>query len=208
VIFDDDGDGLPGALLYRDAANRSVLSNQLFVTVTLPSPLQIGPGNLFVGVEQTGTSNVQLAADSEFPLRPETFYVSTATDFGQPFGPWTDLAPAPVKLDVGIKLDPCLAPSDVQNLKMSANKTSMSWNLTPSATAYDVLRGNVPALPVGPGGGDERCFPNIGIPQFTDTTGPALGVGFWYVVRAENSCGTGSYGNRSNGTPRTSTTCP
>jgi hypothetical protein len=208
VIFDDDGDAVPGALLYRDAADRSVVANQLFVTATLPSPLQIGPGNVFVGVEQIGTINLQLAADSEFPLRPETFYVSTATGSGQPFGPWTDLAPAPVKLDVGVKLEPCLAPSEVHNLTLSANKISMSWTLVPTATAYDVLRGNVPALPVGPGGGDERCFPNIAIPQYTDPNGPALGVGFWYVVRAENSCGTGSYGNRSNGTPRASTTCP
>lgn len=42
----------------------------------------------------------------------------------------------------------------------------------------------------------------------SDATVPAPGAGFWYLSRGKNACGNGTYGTQSNGTPRTTTTCP
>jgi hypothetical protein len=77
-----------------------------------------------------------------------------------------------------------------------------------SATRYDVVRGSIDALPVGPGAADESCFDDLAGTSLLDTTEPAPGAGFWYLSRGENACGNGSFGQQSNGTPRTTATCP
>ncbi len=104
------------------------------------------------------------------------------------------------------------APAEAQNLLVSADKRTISWSAVASATRYDVVRGSTAALPVGPGGGDEVCFDNLPGPSLVDTAVPAPNAGFWYVSRAENSCGNGTYGTqRPNGapsSPRVTTTCP
>lgn len=99
------------------------------------------------------------------------------------------------------------APAETQNV-LAASKTIYTWNATPNTTRYDVLRGAVSALPVGPGGADEVCFDDLASATVTDATTPSPGTGFWYLSRAENACGNGTYGTQKNGTPRTSTTCP
>jgi hypothetical protein len=100
-------------------------------------------------------------------------------------------------------------PAEAQSVTAAANKTTYSWAATPNATAYDALHGLLSALPVGPGFGDEQCFPNLPAPTFNDATTPAPGTGLYILVRAKNTCGgAGTYGTQRNGTPRTSTTCP
>lgn len=83
---------------------------------------------------------------------------------------------------------------------------------TPAGTTYDVVRGGIAALPVGPGGGDESCFDNLSAASVSDSTVPASGAGFWYLSRGENTCGNGTYGTQGvHGTPgatRITTTCP
>jgi hypothetical protein len=97
------------------------------------------------------------------------------------------------------------------------NKTgtdaNLAWSAASNSTTSDALRGNLSALPVGPGGGDEFCFGGILGTAVTDTTVPAPGTGFWYLIRGHNTCaGAGTYGNQGvNGSPgalRVSTTCP
>jgi len=44
-------------------------------------------------------------------------------------------------------------------------------------------------------------------PFASDAETPATGHGFWYLERGKNSCGSGSYGTQSNGTPRSSPIC-
>ena len=61
------------------------------------------------------------------------------------------------------------------------------------------------ALPVG-SGGSESCF-SAATNAFTDSD-PAAGDGYYYLIRGNNSCGTGSYGSASDSTPRVTTTCP
>lgn len=41
----------------------------------------------------------------------------------------------------------------------------------------------------------------------SDGEAPAPGHGFWYLFRGKNSCGIGSYGAQTNGTPRASAVC-
>ena len=89
-------------------------------------------------------------------------------------------------------------------------KTTYTWSATAGAASYDVVRGLSSALPVGPGGGDETCFPNIVGTSLTDATTPsAPGDSLFYLARAKNTCApAGTYGTTSGGSPRTTTTCP
>jgi hypothetical protein len=100
------------------------------------------------------------------------------------------------------------APAETQNVSAAADKSTFTWSSVALATRYDVVRGSVAALPVGPGGGDESCFDDLAGPTLVDGSVPAPGAGFWYLSRGENACGNGSYGTQSNGSPRASTTCP
>jgi subtilisin-like proprotein convertase family protein len=103
---------------------------------------------------------------------------------------------------------PVLTPGAVSGVTAASDKQTYSWSAEPNSTRYDVLRGDLSALPVGPGGGDEVCFDNLLVSVLMDPATPAPGDGYWYVVRGENSCTNGSYGTDSIGNPRISTTCP
>jgi hypothetical protein len=100
------------------------------------------------------------------------------------------------------------APPETQNVRASSDKTTITWSAAAFATNYDVVRGGTGSFPVGPGGADEVCFDNLASTTLVDSAVPTAGAGFWYLSRGQNACGTGSYGTQSNGTPRTSTTCP
>jgi hypothetical protein len=76
------------------------------------------------------------------------------------------------------------------------------------ATGYDVVRGSLGALPVGPGGGDEVCFGNLAGTTLTDATITGPATGFWYLSRGVNGSCIGTYGTQHNGSPRITTTCP
>jgi slime mold repeat-containing protein len=103
---------------------------------------------------------------------------------------------------------PAGPPPEVAGLSVAADKVTYSWSAAPPATDYDVLRASLAALPIGPGGSDETCFPNVGGTTVTDGSVPPLGTGYGYLARGEWTCGVGTYGKQSNGTPRVSTTCP
>jgi hypothetical protein len=57
-------------------------------------------------------------------------------------------------------------------------------------------------------GGHEVCFDNLAGPTVTDPAVPNPATGFWYLSRGENTCGIGTFGTQSNGSPRATTTCP
>jgi Cysteine-rich secretory protein family len=100
------------------------------------------------------------------------------------------------------------APLEVQNVAAAADKATYSWSAVAGATRYDVVRGGTNAFPVGPGGGDETCFDNLAGTTVVDAALPAAGGGFWYLSRGENACINGTFGTQTNGSPRTTTTCP
>ena len=79
----------------------------------------------------------------------------------------------------------------------------------PTATTYDIVSGDLPALPVGPGGGDEsynQC--GTASTTFGEPYTPPPAFGRFYIVRGRNQTCPGSYGTRSGGVARTTTTCP
>jgi hypothetical protein len=99
-------------------------------------------------------------------------------------------------------------PPEIQDLSAAADKVSYSWSAAAHATGYDVVRGDTAAFPVGPGGGEETCFDNLPGPTVVDAEIPAPEMGFWYLSRGRSTCGLGTYGTRSDGSPRGTTTCP
>ncbi len=109
---------------------------------------------------------------------------------------------------------PSPAPDEVDALLLfqDSSGTLLYWNDV-SGSTYEVLRGSLAQLPVGPGGDDEFCVDAAvqGAATF-DPEDPSPGGGFWYVVRGFNQCGAGPYGHAfqggAAGAPRESTTCP
>jgi hypothetical protein len=99
-------------------------------------------------------------------------------------------------------------PPETAGLSVDADKVTYSWSAAAFAAHYEVVRGSLSALPAGPGVADEACFGNLPGPSLQDSTPPDPGTGFWYLSRGVNTCGNGSYGQQSNGTPRITTTCP
>jgi len=84
-----DAAGIPSTTsLYVDAANRTVTTAGP-VTITLPSPVAVGPGNFYVGIQQTNTINASLSFDNEVPIRSGSFYLATPN----PPTAWFDFSP-------------------------------------------------------------------------------------------------------------------
>jgi hypothetical protein len=103
-------------------------------------------------------------------------------------------------------------PTEVSNVAIALDRQTVSWaSLAAQAgpvTVYDAMRGLVSQLPAG-GGAAETCLASgTAVTQLTDATTPAIGAGFYYLARGKNVCGTGTYGTRSNGVPRTPAICP
>jgi hypothetical protein len=104
------------------------------------------------------------------------------------------------------------APVEVANFNLSgAATTGLTWNgqsavVGPGVT-YDVARGTIGIWAVGSGG--EVCLAQAITGTATvDAANPTARSGYWYLVRGHNVCATGTYGFRSDGTPRTSGACP
>ncbi len=97
---------------------------------------------------------------------------------------------------------------ETRKLLAAADKATFSWSAMMNATQYDVVRGSTSGLPVGSNTTDEVCFDNLADTSLTDPGVPSRDGGFWYLSRGENRCGAGSYGMRSDGSPRVTTSCP
>src|SRR5258705_13307970 len=95
----------------------------------------------------------------------------------------------------------CVAPPEIGTMLAGADTRTLTWPAEPAATRYAVVRGLTSGLPVGPGGGDEACFPGLSAPSLVDNLVPALPTAFWYLARAENACANGPCGPRSPGCP-------
>jgi N-acetylneuraminic acid mutarotase len=103
-------------------------------------------------------------------------------------------------------------PGEVTSLAWLGDKQTITWNhLAPAAgtgTSPDTMRGDLGAWPVGSGAG-ESCVENNSPDDTTeDPTVPAVGTGYYYLVRTVNSCGTSSYGFATGGAERISAACP
>jgi putative metal-binding protein len=104
-------------------------------------------------------------------------------------------------------------PFEVPSLDLtSENPLSWSWlDEAPSvgpSVVYDVPSGTL-----GPGTGvifpSGSCLGTVSSPGFTDARpDPAPGNAYWFLVRARNSCGPGSYGLDGQGNERSELSCP
>jgi hypothetical protein len=116
VIYADNGSGMPGTQLYVDGANRTVAGPGP-VALRLLTPIPVGPGAFYVGLEQTNSINCSYSYDSESPLRAGSFFLS-----GVPATTWNDFSPAnPFKLNIGVTLGACLTPVSVDVTPNSAS---------------------------------------------------------------------------------------
>jgi hypothetical protein len=109
AIYPDSGSGTPGTSpLYLDAADRTVTTPGP-ATIVLPSPVAVGPGAFFAGIEQTNTIISNLSVDDEAPVRSGAFYFATPN----PPAAWFDFSPGnDVKPNIGVTLWQCTAAAD------------------------------------------------------------------------------------------------
>ncbi len=101
---------------------------------------------------------------------------------------------------------PITAPRETAGLSLGDDKSSVSWTADPSATSYDVARGNVGSLSASSAA--VSCFPGLPGALFIDPEVPPPDTGFFYLSRGANACGIGSFGADNSGQPRTVTSCP
>ena len=103
-------------------------------------------------------------------------------------------------------------PGEVIGLELAADAVTLTWDSAApgagDATRHQVLRGAIAGLPVGGTGAETCASAGTTAASLSDPTAPAPGDGFWYLVRATNTCGTGTWGTTSAGQTRGSTTCP
>jgi hypothetical protein len=85
--------------------------------------------------------------------------------------------------------------------RISGGAASLSWTVVSAATGYDVARGNVVTLRSTQGdfsAATTDCFAdNLASTTINDLQSPAVGQGFWYVLRAVNCGGNASYDSGS-----------
>jgi hypothetical protein len=107
-------------------------------------------------------------------------------------------------------------PGGTTGLSFSA-PTDLSWDPASGATGYDVIRGTLSVLA---GGGfataTDACVGRVSDPLASDSHVPAEGDADWFLIRAVNACGTGTYddgtasqvASREAGIAASSNTCP
>jgi hypothetical protein len=104
------------------------------------------------------------------------------------------------------------APGEIVNVRIAADRATITWDPAAGATGYDALRGLVGQLPVGSGAGESCLAPGVSVATASDPATPPIMTSYWYLVRGRNACGTGTYGFRAvggaPGAERTSTSCP
>jgi hypothetical protein len=102
-------------------------------------------------------------------------------------------------------------PLEVQGVRLGGGPSvAIDWTLQESGTRFDVAAGAAAALLEDGGFPRAECrAEGHGPPPWTDEQpGPAPGDARYYLLRAENACGTGSWGAATNGAPRSVSACP
>jgi hypothetical protein len=93
------------------------------------------------------------------------------------------------------------APAEVSNVRvLTANPSNLSWDsqaiAAGPATLYDIVSGSLLMPKSGIAFSPADCLQNSTAVIFSDVRpAPATGTGIWYLVRGQNSCGTGTYGS-------------
>ncbi|MCU0229998.1 MAG: right-handed parallel beta-helix repeat-containing protein, partial [Acidobacteria bacterium] len=103
-------------------------------------------------------------------------------------------------------------PSEVGTVRLSggAATVAVDWALQASGTRYDLAAGGTAELRGDEGFARAECRADgHGPPPWLDDRpGPETGEARYYLVRAENACGSGAWGAGSDGAPRAVEACP
>jgi len=122
-------------------------------------------------------------------------------------------APRPVdaSLDIGaFELARLTAPAEVFDLMVVAG-SRLSWPLVPTADSYDVIRGDLSSLrTLGVGGSLLGCLASgLTATEVVDVTALPPSGAIWYLVRARNAAGAGTWGSARDAAIASSpATCP
>jgi uncharacterized repeat protein (TIGR01451 family) len=100
------------------------------------------------------------------------------------------------------------APGEVTGLQMTADvPAAIDWTSQASSsgpgTVYDAVSGTLQSLVGVTDFASAICLPPGAPPYLDGRPEPEVGSAYWYLVRARNSCGTGTYGtpDRDTGIP-------
>lgn len=107
-------------------------------------------------------------------------------------------------------------PGEVATLdvdKGPGDSSQLSWtSLSGSAgseTVYDIARGDLGGLALDGGTAGAAAFAcDLGTTSTDDADLPSANAGFYYMVRAKNVCGSGTWGQDSSGGEREFPSCP
>jgi hypothetical protein len=124
-----------------------------------------------------------------------------------------DIAVTNIRLPNACVPDTCAGqpPADVAEVHVDGHvSTTLAWTALPGGVTYDVASSTLSDLRAS-GTGAATCLANdLAVANTVDgRPNPAVDDGYYYIVRAQSACGSGSYGMNSLGAPRTPTAaCP
>ncbi len=102
-------------------------------------------------------------------------------------------------------------PVEIKDLHFT-NAQTLAWTSQASSagsgTSYDLLRGELETLLSAGNVSSADCLAGeLGSADHSDPAQPAAGSGYYYLVRAKNSCGNSGYGSSSSGITRNNAAC-
>ena len=101
-------------------------------------------------------------------------------------------------------------PGEVSHVGCPSN-SSVQWDpmalSSGSGTVYDVIRSPLVIGTVPPGPSSVCLASGVPDAMVSDLENPPRGVAFWYLIRARDACGAGTYGSASSGSERVSHVC-
>ena len=104
-----------------------------------------------------------------------------------------------------------LAPAEVTGLLIDRRQpTKIMWTAVPGALLYDLASSTLSDLRLH-GTATATCAKNdiSGTTTNDNRSDPAIGDGYYYMIRAQSTCGSGTYGYHTNGSERLPTAaCP
>ena len=193
-----------------------------FGQLDVPEPnsgfVAIAAGIFFsLGVKSDGSLMAWGRIDQNYvPLPNEGYQAATAN---QGLADALKLVPSDSDGD-GVQDDVDCAPSDllafaipgeVRDLRFDT-PTDLAWTTETGrsgmGTTYDIVRGPLSGFPMQPGSGESCRTDGLFVTYFSDTAKPAVGTGFYYLVRAANHCANGTYGFATSGFERITAICP
>ncbi|MCX7649075.1 MAG: GEVED domain-containing protein, partial [Flavobacteriales bacterium] len=149
-IWDDDGPGgSPGTLLHETGTLTSTPGSTAFISI----PSISVSGGFFVGVRQTGTTNVAFGYQAENPVRQDGFYFAP----GSGSGTWGDFAnpPSPFRFSIEnqffVPTPPscAISPLPVDGATGICSGTTLSWASGGGGpTGYRIYFGTSPTPPL------------------------------------------------------------